>query len=203
MAAETNFLQFDVNGTNMLSDEAYLARGEIDDGVSLGIAPSILHNKMYYQWSTFIAAFADMLVAKGYSPLDTSKATLITVLANILTNADVAGILVPPPLRFTLQGVPIVGTKVVQAVTTKTQTFTSIICYSDVQPTSANLIFLVKKNGTLAATCTLTASTNSTLGVVWASGSSFAVVSGDRVSIDITQIGSGVAGGNDLLIGIS
>ena len=58
-------------------------------GIQLNnLLPSVMLNKLFYQQSTMNAALAQMLVAKGYSPMDTSVTALAAVLANILTNAD-------------------------------------------------------------------------------------------------------------------
>ncbi len=88
-----DFLQFDVAKTNMLADEDYVASTYRTGGCVTGIAPSNVHNNLFYQLSTMVKALADAMVAKGYTVSDESLANLITVLQNIYTAAD--GILVP------------------------------------------------------------------------------------------------------------
>lgn len=87
--ATTNFLQFNPTQSNQESDAAWLADAQRVAGFQLdNTVPSIMLNKGFYQWSTFITAFCNMLVAKGYSPNDSSLSALTALLANILTNAD-------------------------------------------------------------------------------------------------------------------
>lgn len=89
MPGSTNFIQFNPTQSNQESDAAYAADALVTGGVQLNNPlPSVFLNKLWYQLSTFVAAFAQMLVAKGYSPTDTSVSTLAAVLANVLTNAD-------------------------------------------------------------------------------------------------------------------
>ena len=89
MAGSTNFIQFNPTQSNQETDAAYATDPLVTGGVQLNNPlPSVFLNKLWYQDSTFIAAFANMLVAKGYSPMNTSIGALEAVLANVLTNAD-------------------------------------------------------------------------------------------------------------------
>lgn len=89
MAGSTNFQQFNPTQSNQETDSAYTSDALRSGGVQLNnTLPSTLLNKLWYQMSTFVTAFANMLVAKGYSPMDTSESALAAVLANVLTNAD-------------------------------------------------------------------------------------------------------------------
>jgi len=90
--ATTDFLQWNPTQANQEDDATYLADTQRTNGIALDdIMPSARMNKMFYQWSTFIAAFCQMLVAKGFSTSDASLSALVTVLGNILTTADVSG----------------------------------------------------------------------------------------------------------------
>lgn len=85
----TNFIQFNPTESNQESDAAYAANALVTGGVQLNNQlPSNFLNKLWYQVTTFPAAFCQMLVNKGYSPMDTSVTALAAVLANVLTNAD-------------------------------------------------------------------------------------------------------------------
>ena len=85
----TNFLQWNPTESNQETDAAYEADSLRSGGIQLNnLLPSIMLNKLFYQQSTMNAALAQMLVNKGYSPMDTSVSALAAVLANILTNAD-------------------------------------------------------------------------------------------------------------------
>lgn len=89
MAGSTNFIQFNPTQSNQETDAAYATDALVTGGVQLNNPlPSVFLNKLWYQVSTFVAAFANMMVSKGYSPTDTSISALSTVLANVLTNAD-------------------------------------------------------------------------------------------------------------------
>ena len=79
----TNFIQFNPTESNQESDAAYAANALVTGGVQLNNQlPSNFLNKLWYQVTTFPAAFCQMLVNKGYSPMDTSVTALAAVLAN-------------------------------------------------------------------------------------------------------------------------
>ena len=88
MAGSTNFLQFDTNQTDLMSDANYSNNALRANGVSTGIANSTLHNKMFYQWSTMSSAIAGAMAAKGYTVSDSNLAALITVFEDIMTSVD-------------------------------------------------------------------------------------------------------------------
>ena len=89
--ATTNFEQWNSAALNQETDAEYLADTQRIGGVTTGsLAPSYTMNKFYYQASTFIAAFGQMLATKGYTNSDSSVATLAAVLANVVTESDLA-----------------------------------------------------------------------------------------------------------------
>ena len=95
MPGTTNFIQFNPNALNQENDSAYAADSLRAGGAPANaIYPSPLANKSFFQWSTFIAAFAQMMAVKGYSPNDGSAspgsalANLEAVFANVMTLAD-------------------------------------------------------------------------------------------------------------------
>ena len=83
-----NFLQFDPTKNNMMSDAGYNASNYRKNGAQAGVAPAPVHNKLFYQSSTFITAFAQMMLAKGYTLSDADMTALTTVLSNLMTTAD-------------------------------------------------------------------------------------------------------------------
>ena len=94
----TNFIQWNSAALNQETDAEYLADAQRIGGVTTGsLAPSATMNKFYYQASTFIAAFGQMLATKGYSNSDASLPTLAAVLANVLTEADMGAQIVSVP----------------------------------------------------------------------------------------------------------
>lgn len=85
----TNFLQFNPSLINAESDSAYSADSLRTGGIpSAAIFPSTLANKLFYQSSTFVAAFCQMLVNKGLSPSDANVANLAALLANVRLASD-------------------------------------------------------------------------------------------------------------------
>lgn len=93
--ATTNFQQFNPGQNNQESDSAYTADSNRTGGFGSGaLVPGVLLNKVWYQFSTFIAAFGNMMAIKGYSLSDASLSTLQGVLANLITSADINGNLI-------------------------------------------------------------------------------------------------------------
>lgn len=84
--ANTNFLQFDSNQTNMLSDAAYGSDTQRQSGVSSGIARSSLHNKVLFQSSTMACALANLMVDNGLNASDNNLTALKTNLGSLLDN---------------------------------------------------------------------------------------------------------------------
>lgn len=107
MAGSNNFLQFNPTQANQESDGAYAADATRSGGIVFNqIMSSLLGNKLFYQVTTFVAALAAALAAKGYNMLDSNFANLVTALGNLLTKAD---------LRNYKNGVP--STSYVQSLT--------------------------------------------------------------------------------------
>jgi len=93
MAGTNNFLQFNPTEFNQESDVAYAADSLRAGGIPHNaIIPSPLLNKFCYQSSTMVAALAQMLANKGFNVSDADFPTLYTLLANILTTADLTGL---------------------------------------------------------------------------------------------------------------
>lgn len=83
-----DFLQFDSSKANILDDTNYLASTYRTGGCVAGVAPSNAHNKLFYQLSTFVAAFAAAMKAKGYTMSDAILADLQAEFADIVTEAE-------------------------------------------------------------------------------------------------------------------
>lgn len=82
--ANTNFLQFDSQGTNMLSDENYSSDSQRTAGVSEGLARSALYNKQAFQASTMVKAIADFLVDGGQNAMDNNLVALTNALKQVI-----------------------------------------------------------------------------------------------------------------------
>jgi hypothetical protein len=99
--AQQNFVQVNPTAANQESDSTYQGDNFVTGGAAQGafFNPATA-NKFFYQTSTMMEALAYMLKLKGYSPVDgttpvtdpgtpsASVIALATVLANLLTNAD-------------------------------------------------------------------------------------------------------------------
>jgi hypothetical protein len=91
MAGTTNAQQWNPTQANQETDAAYTADAQRSGGaVDLTEFPSALANKLFYQVSTYITALGTMLANKGYSNNDANLANLTTVMANLMTSADLA-----------------------------------------------------------------------------------------------------------------
>jgi hypothetical protein len=95
MPGSTNFIQWNPAQSNQESDSAYAADSTRSGGAGTGsVFASSLANKAFFQWSTWITAFANMMATKGYSTSDANVTTLQGVLANLITSADINGNLI-------------------------------------------------------------------------------------------------------------
>lgn len=80
----SNFVQFNSTKSNMASDAVYDGGSFQLNGVPLaGLADPLGHNKLFYQLSTFVTAFAQVLANEGYTVSDSS----ITALEAVITSA--------------------------------------------------------------------------------------------------------------------
>lgn len=87
----TNFLQFDENQVNIMSDMDYANDTQRENGVIPGIAPSALHNKLYYQTSTMAAAFGQYMSNRGFTVSDANFAALVDVITACFAGIPGAG----------------------------------------------------------------------------------------------------------------
>ena len=87
--AASNFQQWNPSQTNQLSDSAYTSDTSRSGGAgTTAVFPSATANKLFYQLTTFIAAFGAMMAQKGFDNSDASLGALQAVLANLITTAD-------------------------------------------------------------------------------------------------------------------
>jgi len=105
-------------------------------------------------------------------------------------------------LTFVLRGNAFTGVKQTQSLMPASATIEKVIIFSDIQPTGASIIVDINING-------VTIFTNQGKRPQIAAGTNTddsdvpditALVQDDRVGIDVDQVGSIIAGGNDLLI---
>lgn len=89
MAASNNFLQFNPGKANQVSDAEYSASGYRTGGAASGVAPSNVHNKLFYQLSTMAAAWGQVFMNRGYDVSDASLEELVNVLSHILLDTDI------------------------------------------------------------------------------------------------------------------
>jgi hypothetical protein len=109
----------------------------------------------------------------------------------------------PAPVRVTFLGVAAVTAKWASVLIDAPGVIKSISIYADTAPTGAALILDVNLNGTSIWAATPANRVQIAAAANAGSQTSFdttAVAAGDRLTFDIDQIGSGTAGGNDLLV---
>jgi hypothetical protein len=92
MAGSTNFKQFDSTAANIATDVTYDGSSQQTGGFVSGICPSNMMNKVLFQSSTFVAAFATVLANLGYAVSDSSFTALEAVLTNIIAINQAGGI---------------------------------------------------------------------------------------------------------------
>src|SRR5579872_6148929 len=89
MPGTNNFLQFNPTAANQDTDAQYAAEALLTGGIPTNaIMSSQLGNKLFYQLTTWVAAMAAMMAAKGYNVSDSVLVNLQTTLANIVTQVD-------------------------------------------------------------------------------------------------------------------
>lgn len=82
MAGSSNFKVFNPNLTNMMDDTTYNTSSYRLNGAVSGLAPSNIHNKLYYQATTMISAIAEILADRDFAVSDSNYAALKAVLVN-------------------------------------------------------------------------------------------------------------------------
>jgi hypothetical protein len=112
MPGSNNFLPFNVNGQNMMSDQDYDENNARANGVSPGLASSALHNKLFRQTSFMTAALGEALAELDFTVSDANFNALVDVLVEALT----------PPVPATVEYIQIQDEK---ATNTAGGTFTS------------------------------------------------------------------------------
>ena len=103
---------------------------------------------------------------------------------------------------FILKGEATTGAKKTQALIPCSLTISKVIVYSDVAPTGASLIVDINKNGTTIFT-TQANRPQVAIGEHFDESGTPNITSltkGNRVSVDVDQVGSTVKGGNDLIV---
>lgn len=83
--ASNNFLIFDENKQNMLSDTAYDSDSQRKNGLEPGMARSALMNKVLYQITTVCSSIAQFLASKGYDIVEDPN-SLYDCINDLLSN---------------------------------------------------------------------------------------------------------------------
>lgn len=109
-----------------------------------------------------------------------------------------------PGISFNLTGVAVTGTKQAQILMPAAATITKVITYSDTQPTGSSILVDVNINGVTIFTDQgkrpeILAGTNTADSDL---PDITVLVQDSRLSVDVDQKGSSVAGGDDLIITI-
>jgi len=90
MSGSSNFLRFNPNEINTISDNAYSLNGQRLGGLQGGIAPSALHNKVYFQASTMTSALGQVLADQGFNVSDHDYNGLVSALSSVIGSAATA-----------------------------------------------------------------------------------------------------------------
>lgn len=208
----TNFLQFNNPANNQETDAQFAVDPQVLNGAATGaVFPSELANKLFYQWSTFITAYCESLVAKGYSPEDgatspgTAIANLQAVLANILTQADFTTFPFTPH-RTTLSSNVSLSANVQATILTLSVTFPSItgatfrvdaryLAWAQVQANIINAAVIDTTNNVAYATSGRDSNGSGLEGLAASEISSRTYAAGSTASFSLVVITNGAVGG--------
>lgn len=83
MPGSSNFLRFNPNEINTIDDNSYSLNGQRLGGLQGGVAPSAMHNKVYLQNSTMVAAIGQVLADLGFTVSDHDFPGLISALSTV------------------------------------------------------------------------------------------------------------------------
>ncbi len=89
MAGANNFLTFNENYSNLMSDVNFLGSTTRLNGATDGIAQTILYNKLFRQTSVMAAAIAGAMASKNIDMLDSDLSTLVAALSKLQTDDEV------------------------------------------------------------------------------------------------------------------
>ena len=106
-------------------------------------------------------------------------------------------------LNFLIRGNAYTNTNITQLLSPFTGTLQKVWAYANIAPTGADLTFQVNINGIPAftnVTPTIAATSNQVSNYIFTAGVSNVVAINNRISINVTQVGSTLPGGNDLMI---
>lgn len=88
--ATTNLQQWNPTAANQQNDATYAADSQRAGGATdPSVFLSVLANKAFFQWSTYLTALFAAFAAKGFTTSDSNISTLTAQCANFLTSADI------------------------------------------------------------------------------------------------------------------
>ena len=130
---------------------------------------------------------------------DVNASADINTLQTQITDLPTVGAL---GITFVLRGVASTGVKQTQILMPGAATISKVIIYSDTQPTGTSIIVDINIDGTTIFTTQsgrpeIAVSTNTDDS---ATPDVTALVQDSRVSVDVDQVGSTIAGGDDLIV---
>ena len=85
MAGQNDFLVFDENSENMLTQALYASDEDRTDGFKTGLARSNVNNKVLRQTSIMASAFGYLVSKQGGQASDTSKSVLVSNLNRLFS----------------------------------------------------------------------------------------------------------------------
>jgi hypothetical protein len=85
LAGSNNFVVFNEDFANAESDATYLANTSRLNGLTTGIASTVMHNKLFRQLSTMTAAIGEFIKSQGSAASDVDLTALTDALTDALT----------------------------------------------------------------------------------------------------------------------
>lgn len=85
--ATNNFLVFNEDNSNVLTNEQYATDTQRVSGVTPGKAKSTLHNKLYRQVSIMVSAIGQVITNSGLDANDSNFANLVSAIQSVFKDA--------------------------------------------------------------------------------------------------------------------
>jgi len=202
---------FGLNFKHALLSDVYTPHHWLElviEGTDAGKPAAEIAGRLYWATDTHIlykdtsAAWVELWRAEDIIRLAQLAEKSHTSLTNVTSNQHhTKTVLRACGIIFNL-GLATVGTKQAQALIPGSLTISKVKIYADTAPTGASLIVDVNKNAVTIFTNQANRPQIVVAGHADDSGTPdvTALVEGDRVSVDVDQVGSTIAGGDDLLI---
>ena len=201
--ASTNFLQHNPTLANQQTDAQYAAEATRTGGIALDqLLASPWLNKVWYQSSTFVAALAGALAAKGYPTSDANLSVLEAVLAHLITTNDLAalGILTNANLPISVANGGTGNTSLAGAglpqIVAKSDKFNQTATLTNVALITPAAAGFYRMSGELYAFSNTPGVTGATILAIWTQNGKTLVGGVDIASVAVNTVGFEMGGFN-------